>query len=256
VAFAVDSDRSLLAEALALALHDEVHIRLEVDRADQRLDRCNPLPYQLREHPDVQSALGSVGVDLALDAASLTSRERWEPLTLIERAWGIDKLVLDAIAAAPERVGSIKARDVTLVVNGDYRAWGRLRAACLSDDEGEQRIITEPVMAAPAQAPVGHSISQTDADGSRTEAMSEEAATIGRSVDAPQETDESPPPDCVVGRDAEWVRLWTQGRTDVEIAGQYNVSRKRVANRICELRHEHGTKVVPHHRLPIYKADD
>jgi hypothetical protein len=177
IAFAVGGDLGVLAEALAQALHDEAHVGLEVERADQRLDRCTYLSYRLREHPGVKSALELVGVELALDATSLTSRERWEPLALNERAWAVNNLVLDAIAAAPERAGTIKARDVTLAVNGDYRAWERLRAACLSGDEREQQAAAQttehahsarktPEVSRGSEAPTSRGTTQTKRVGS------------------------------------------------------------------------------------------
>jgi len=61
VAFAVDSDRSLLAEALALALHDEVHIRLEYEALSRLAERdLRPVPNEVRHI--VREALQQAGL--------------------------------------------------------------------------------------------------------------------------------------------------------------------------------------------------
>jgi hypothetical protein len=126
---------------------------------------------------------------------------------------------------------------------------------------GEPSASGEPTVAASAQNRVAaqahlaglelqHTIlsrqASTAAPGN--EAVSAGLTTPARAGDASREADEVSPLKCLVGRDAEWVRLWKQGRTASEIAGQYSVTRKTVANRIGDLRNEHGAEAVPYHR--------
>ena len=54
------------------------------------------------------------------------------------------------------------------------------------------------------------------------------------------------------GKDAEIVRLWTEGRTAAQIATHLERETKTIENRITALRRKYGTDLVPHHRV---KAD-
>jgi hypothetical protein len=51
------------------------------------------------------------------------------------------------------------------------------------------------------------------------------------------------------GRNAQYARLWREGRTATEIAEHYGVNPETVEKRIVELRRTHGHEVIPYHRL-------
>jgi len=151
---------------LARVLRDEAHIRLEIERADKLLDRCTQLSPQLQKQPDFRDVLASAGIDQSLDIATLTTREQWKRLRLVERAWAVNCLVLDALQVDHTCVESIQTRDVTLAVNGDGASWGRLRATVRKVDNqaGQTMDTNEPRTVDDAEQPRKRSRSSGYAD--------------------------------------------------------------------------------------------